>query len=101
MCAAPCSRRFPWPSGSAQILRGRKGKMRFVVEAMGLTDSGGKRVGVNLLSKLPAHACHEFVLLIPDAPEYGQIQGSNIKAIRRPVPEPLLARDRKSTRLNS
>ena len=68
--------------------------MRFVVEAMGLTDSGGKRIGVNLLSQLRAHTRHEFVLLIPDLPEYGQIQGPNIKAIRRPVPKPLWARHR-------
>ena len=68
--------------------------MRFVVEAMGLTDSGGKRIGVNLLSKLPAHTRHEFVLLIPDLPEYAQILGPNIKAIRRPVPKPLWARHR-------
>ena len=68
--------------------------MKFVLEAMGLTDSGGKRIGVNLLSKLPAHTRHEFVLLIPDLPEYAQIHGPNIKAIRRPVPKSLLARYR-------
>ena len=68
--------------------------MKFVLEAMGLTDSGGKRIGVNLLSKLPAHTCHEFVLLIPDLPEYGQIRGPNIKAIRGPVPKSLVARHR-------
>jgi glycosyltransferase involved in cell wall biosynthesis len=66
--------------------------MKFVVEAMGLTVGGGKRVGVNLLSELPAHTRHQFVLLIPDLPEYGQIQGPNIKAVRRPVPKPLLGR---------
>lgn len=68
--------------------------MKFIIEAMGLTDSGGKRIGVNLLSHLPARTGHEFVLLIPDLPEYGQIQGPNIKAIRRPVPKPLWARHR-------
>jgi glycosyltransferase involved in cell wall biosynthesis/SAM-dependent methyltransferase len=66
--------------------------VRFVIEAMGLTDSGGKRIGVDLLSHLSAHPRHDFVLLIPDLPEYEQIEGANIKAIRRPVPKALWAR---------
>src|SRR5579863_6600217 len=76
--------RTPQTSGVAPL--------KFVIEAMGLTDSGGKRIGVNLLSHLSTHSRHQFVLLMPDLPEYAHIQGANIKAVRRPVPKPLWAR---------
>lgn len=66
--------------------------MKFVVEALGLNAGGGVPCGVNLLSKLPAHVGHRFVLLIPDLAEYGQIEGANLRVVRRAVPRSLLAR---------
>lgn len=66
--------------------------MKFVVEALGLTAGGGVPFGVNLLSRLPAHVGHRFVLLIPGLAEYGQIEGPNLRVVRHAVPRSLLAR---------
>jgi glycosyltransferase involved in cell wall biosynthesis len=66
--------------------------MRFVVEALGLTSAGGKELALNLLRMLPKCARHEFILLVPDLPEYLALGGTNLRRIPYVKPESLLRR---------
>ncbi len=68
--------------------------MKIVIEALGLNAGGGKGIAINVLSRLQEHARHQFVLLVPDLPDYAQIGGSNIRTLRYRVPESLLDRHR-------
>jgi glycosyltransferase involved in cell wall biosynthesis len=56
--------------------------MRFVIEAVGLTAGGGKDLAVNFFSRLRLFHDHEFVLFLPDLPEYSALTGPNVKCIR-------------------
>jgi len=55
--------------------------MKFVVEALGLVAAGGKQLCLDFLARLPEHKDHEFVLVLPDLPEYGNVAGRNLKPI--------------------
>jgi glycosyltransferase involved in cell wall biosynthesis len=66
--------------------------MRFVVEALGLTVTGGKELALNLLAKFASHAEHEFVLLLPQLPEYAALRGANLSLRLFPKPHSLLKR---------
>ena len=66
--------------------------MRFVVESLGLTLTGGKELSLNLLARFANHPEHEFVLLLPDLPEYTALRGANLNLKVFPKPPGLLKR---------
>lgn len=66
--------------------------MRFVVEALGLTAGGGKQLALDLFVQLARHREHEFVLLVPDLPEYPEVTAANLRRIACPKPPSLPAR---------
>jgi glycosyltransferase involved in cell wall biosynthesis len=66
--------------------------MRFVVESLGLTLTGGKELSLNLLARFANHPEHEFVLLLPDLPEYAALRGTNLNLKVFPKPPGLLKR---------
>lgn len=66
--------------------------MNFLIEALGLTAGGGKQLARDLIAHLPRHAGHRFVLLLPEAGEYGASAGPHLKQIICPKPRSLAAR---------
>jgi glycosyltransferase involved in cell wall biosynthesis len=66
--------------------------MRFVVESLGLRLTGGKELGLNLLARFANHREHEFVLLLPDLPEYAALRGTNLNLRLFPKRQGLLKR---------
>ena len=69
----------PRPQLAAEIPA--RSQMKFVIEALGLTAGGGKQLALNLLAGLIKHEEHEFVLLLPNIPEYAVLSGPNLKRI--------------------
>ncbi len=55
--------------------------MKFVIEAAGLTVAGGKRLAMDLLSRLAGHTEHQFTFIVPDLDPYKAIAGGNIRSI--------------------
>jgi glycosyltransferase involved in cell wall biosynthesis len=66
--------------------------MKFVIEGLGLIAGGGKTGMLRLLPSLAKHTRHEFVLLLPNLPEYSTARATNLKLVLRPKPGNLLAR---------
>ena len=66
--------------------------MKFVIEGLGLTSGGGKASMVRFLPSLAKQTAHEFVVLLPDLPEYSTTRAPNLKVILRPKHGNLLAR---------
>jgi len=44
--------------------------MKFVLDGLALTDGGGKELALNLIARLPQFTQHEFILILPDTPDY-------------------------------
>jgi len=66
--------------------------MKFVIDALGLTDGGAK---VGLLRLIPLFAgqkAHQFVFLLPDLSEYAELSPSGAKMVLRSKPRSLLRR---------
>ena len=55
--------------------------MRFAIEALGLRAGGGKELGLNLLSRLRQFPDDDFLLFLPDLPEYRSLAGANVRCI--------------------
>jgi glycosyltransferase involved in cell wall biosynthesis len=66
--------------------------MKFVVEALGLTDGGAKTGLLRLLPLLAQWRAHDFVFLLPDKPEYTELDASCAKVVLRRKPRSLLRR---------
>ncbi len=66
--------------------------MKFVVEAIGLTTGGGKASLLRLLPSLARQTPHQFVILLPDSPEYASINAPALKLILQTKPKSLLLR---------
>lgn len=60
--------------------------MKFVVEAIGVKSTGGIELALSLLSCFAGHREHEFVVLLPDLPQYAGL-GVNTYSIRRFNPD--------------
>jgi glycosyltransferase involved in cell wall biosynthesis/ubiquinone/menaquinone biosynthesis C-methylase UbiE len=68
--------------------------LKFVIEAAGFTVAGGKELALDLMSRLAAHAEHQFTFIVPDLPAYKAISGGNIRSIVCPKGSGLLHRAR-------
>jgi glycosyltransferase involved in cell wall biosynthesis len=55
--------------------------MKFVVEALGLTDGGAKTGLLRLLPLLAQRRAHDFVFLLPDQPEYTELDAACAKVV--------------------
>jgi glycosyltransferase involved in cell wall biosynthesis len=55
--------------------------MKFVVEALGLVAAGGKQLCLDFLTHLPEHSDHQFIPLLPNLPEYGNVSRRNLKPV--------------------
>lgn len=65
--------------------------MRFVVEAIGVKSTGGIELALNLLSGFAGQREHEFVVLLPDLPQYAGVNG-NLYRVHRFRPDLGLAK---------
>lgn len=55
--------------------------MKFVVEALGLKVGGGKQLALNLMTQLAENRRHEFLFLVPDLPDYVQLETTAARCI--------------------
>lgn len=67
--------------------------MKFVVEAIGLKSGGGLELALNLLSNFRHHGEHEFVVLIPDLPQYDGVVENAWRVVRYPPNASLMTRN--------
>lgn len=56
--------------------------MKFIIEAIGVKSRGGIELALNLFSHFASNRNHQFLVLVPDLPQYAGLEGKGLTVVR-------------------